>query len=243
MPRDARCCSARCEVSIRVGWAAVGFGAGDLAVLLYVLIALPLVGAQTLGVAGSERRATRQHRAAVDEQNRVARESGGKEGGMHSASCTPCGPSLRARRRAASTGSSTSATARGRIGARAARHSSPMATSVPPSRSSGSRAASALAGARLDSHVYSRKLGECTLHPRTKISRIYVPFFRSSWRLRILATRRGARAPTSDRTLHRDTSCAPYARASLLIQLYDSSSSTKHSFAPSWQDATCAEAR
>lgn len=42
---------------------------------------------------------------------------------------------------------------------------------------------------------------------------------RSSWRLRILATRRGARDPTSDRTLHRDTSCAPYARASLLIQL------------------------
>ena len=64
MPRDARCCSARCEVSVRVGWAAVGFGAGDLAVLLYVPIALPLVGAQTLGVAGSEGRATRQHRAA-----------------------------------------------------------------------------------------------------------------------------------------------------------------------------------
>ena len=64
MPRDARCCSARCEVSVRVEWAAVGFGAGDLAVLLYVPIALPLVGAQTLGVAGSEGRATRQHRAA-----------------------------------------------------------------------------------------------------------------------------------------------------------------------------------
>ena len=64
MPRDARCCSARCEVSVRVGWAAVGFGAGDLAVLLYVPIALPLVGAQTLGVAGSEGRATRQHSAA-----------------------------------------------------------------------------------------------------------------------------------------------------------------------------------
>ena len=51
-------------MSVRVGWAAVGFGAGDLAVLLYVPIALPLVGAQTLGVAGSEGRATRQHRAA-----------------------------------------------------------------------------------------------------------------------------------------------------------------------------------
>ena len=30
-----------------------GLGAGHLAVLLYVLIALPLVGADTLGVAGS----------------------------------------------------------------------------------------------------------------------------------------------------------------------------------------------
>ena len=84
MPRDARCCSARCEVSVRVGWAAVGFGAGDLAVLLYVLVALPLVGAQTLGVAGSEGRATRQHRAAGGlwtraKSYRVALERGARE--------------------------------------------------------------------------------------------------------------------------------------------------------------------
>ena len=84
MPRDARCCSARCEVSVRVGWAAVGFGARDLAVLLYVPIALPLVGAQTLGVAGSEGRATRQHRVAgglswTSKSYRVALERGARE--------------------------------------------------------------------------------------------------------------------------------------------------------------------
>ena len=71
-------------MSVRVGWAAVGFGAGDLAVLLYVPIALPLVGAQTLGVAGSEGRATRQHRVAgglswTSKSYRVALERGARE--------------------------------------------------------------------------------------------------------------------------------------------------------------------
>eukprot|EP00964_Phaeocystis_antarctica_P098698 scaffold64678_cov58-Phaeocystis_antarctica.AAC.2 len=63
MPSDAKCCGTRCEGgaceacggAVRRGGvgAAAGFGAGHLTVLLYVLIALPLVGAEPLGVASA----------------------------------------------------------------------------------------------------------------------------------------------------------------------------------------------